>query len=504
MRVLSHLRAAVLVASLVAIAATTPAGDGAPSPAPDAEVAEATRRSRELCGAADFAAAAELLKETSKRLGASAALTCEEGRVYYLRARHEDANGTDGMLVEALYADATIRAKRALELDPDHAEAVLLLADALDAGGDGEGALAALTAWTVRRPKDAGVRIALGDRLFAARDWSAADLQYTKALEIAPENGVARLNQTVARQWLRVPLATLEKGYLEAVRLLPDQDRPIALLLGLHPRDRAKRLELLDQIVAANPKAVWARVWIAHVCRNEEPVDTKRALAVLREAEAIAPGNADVHFHVAQMIEDAGDLAATVLEYTLAVENGAPGAMATASDALDRLLHTAPGNAEIPLADRERAYDAVCAKNPAVGRYGNNAGFWFRDVGRDYEKSLKYYLASVKAAPDDQDFLNDTALIYLFHLPDRKEACLPMFEKVLRLVERDGQPPVRGYWDALENLCKYWFEKGEFRKTIEYADKRKSPKATLNGRPYPSFVAMQWRARAERELAKAK
>lgn len=503
MRVTSLLRAAVLVAGLAAVAGAVRAGDDAP-PDAAAEIAEARRRSRELCAQAEFAAAIDVLKETSKKVGASAALTTEEGRVYLLRARHEDANGTDGMLVQALHADATIRAKRALEMDPDHADAVLLLAEALGDDGDAAGARETLTAWTARRPKDADVHLALADLLFAARDWSAADLHYTKGLDIAPEHGTARLNQTVARQWLRVPAETLEKGYLEAVRLLPDQDRPISMLLSLHPGDRPKRLALLDKVVEANPKAVWARVWIAHLLRTEEPFDTKRALTVLREAEEIAPGNADVHFHVAQMLEAADDLGATVLEYTLAVEDGAPGAMANASDALDRLLHTAPGNDKIPLAARERAYDAVCAKNPAVGRYGNNAGFWFRDVGRDYEKSLKYYLASVKAAPDDQDFLNDTALIYLFHLPDRKDACLPMFEKVLRLVERDGQPPVRGYWDALENLCKYWFEAGEYAKTIECATKRKSPKATLGGRPYPSLVAAQWKARAEKELAKSK
>ena len=123
---------------------------------------------------------------------------------------------------------------------------------------------------------------------------------------------------------------------------------------------------------------------------------------------------------------------------------------------------------------------------------------------KDYEKSLKYYLSSVKAAPDDQDFINDTALIYLFHLTDRRKLCLPMFEKVLRLVESDGQPPVRGYWDALENLCRYWFEEGEYAKVIACAEKRASPKATLNGRQYPSMVAAGWKARADAELAKLK
>ena len=88
------------------------------------------------------------------------------------------------------------------------------------------------------------------------------------------------------------------------------------------------------------------------------------------------------------------------------------------------------------------------------------------------------------------------------HLTDRKELCLPMFEKVLRLVEKDGQPPIRGYWDTLENLCKYWFEHGDYKKVIAYADQRASPKAVLNGRSYPSLPAMRWKKQALAALAK--
>ena len=151
-----------------------------------------------------------------------------------------------------------------------------------------------------------------------------------------------------------------------------------------------------------------------------------------------------------------------------------------------------------------RAYDAIVAKNPDDGRYGNNAGLWYRDIGRDYEQSLRYYLASVKAEPEDQDYVNDCALIYLFHLTDRKETCLPMFEKVRALVEEDGQEPVRGYWDTLENLCKYWFERGEYAKVVECAKKRADPAARAFGNPYPSLRAAQYLNAAQKKIDDAK
>jgi tetratricopeptide (TPR) repeat protein len=497
-------RAVLVLACLAPLAlAESAAAQEKPAGAADVDVEAVRARAVELCGKMEFTTADDVLKDALKRTGPNAALTTQQGVVYLLRAQYERANNTDEMLVRALLADAMDRARRALALDAEHVNAVLLLSSAQEQDGDAESARKTLESWLAAHPKDAAVHRTLADRCFAASDWQGADLHYTRSLEAGPADGMARLNQTTARQWLGVSAPELEKGYLDAARLLPDADAPLARLSRLYPKDRAKRLELLARVVEENPRAVWARVWIAYVLRKEEPYDVPRALATLREAEKLAPQNADVHAQLAETLDESGDIAEAVAEYTLAVACAPEGTMTRQSVALDRLLHATKGAHGVTLAAREHAYDALCAKNPGEGSYGNNAGLWFRDVGKDYEKSLKYYLASVKAEPDDQDFVNDTALIYLFHLTDRRKLCLPMLEKVLRLVESDGQAPVRGYWDALENLCKYWFEEGEYEKTIECAKKRASPKAVLNGHPYPSMPAAAWRARAEAELAKS-
>lgn len=79
-----------------------------------------------------------------------------------------------------------------------------------------------------------------------------------------------------------------------------------------------------------------------------------------------------------------------------------------------------------------------------------------------------------------------------------------MFEKVVALVEEDGQEPVRGYWDTLENLCKYWFEKGAWAKVVDCAKKRADPRAELGGRPYPSLRAAMYGKEAQKKLDEAK
>lgn len=481
-----------------ACACLAAAADDAPSAAAEAKAAldAAIVKSVELAANADYSGALDAIKDVQTKYGPSCRAEEAAARVFLTHATAEAESGEDANLVRALYADAMTRAKKAVLLDPESETATIVLAQSERGYGDLDGARATLVSWIGKHPDGVVVRWEWAKWNFESRQWAEADRQFAKITELAPTDGRARLCGTIAKAAMNAPLDVLEKGYLDAARLLPEENEPLQRLADLHPKERDKKLELLGKVVADNPKAVWARVWIAYVLRKETPADPKQALATLREAAKIAPASPAVHQHLAETLEETGAASEAVVEYTLAVENCVAGNAAAVSAALDRLLHFAPGSKDVPLAVRERAYDALVAKNPESGAYGNNAGLWFRDVGRDYAKSIKYYLAAVKAQPDDQDYLNDCALIFLFHLTERRAECLPMFERVVRLVEKDGAKPMRGYWDALENLCKYWFENGDYKKVVAFADKRANPAATLDGRPYPSGAAAQWRERA--------
>lgn len=135
------------------------------------------------------------------------------------------------------------------------------------------------------------------------------------------------------------------------------------------------------------------------------------------------------------------------------------------------------------------------------GDAANNLGFFFREIA-DYEESLAWYLRAVERAPENQDILNDTGLIYLFHFPAEKAKGLPYFLKTVALVEEGDQKPERGYWDALENLTKhYWEVDRQPEKVIEYA--RMRYETTKGVAPYnTSQVAAGYAAKARRALAK--
>jgi tetratricopeptide (TPR) repeat protein len=486
--------------------APVPAAATPPRPEPSAEVRAARDAARAKIAAGNASEAVGDLKAAEAQLGPTADLRLEAGRAFLALAESALSRGDDGFMIKGLVADAHLRWKQATALDPRVPGAAVLRARIYRFEENPAAAKATLAESLAASPDDAAAHALLGEMATAAREWEEADLHWTKAAVLDPKDGVARFQATLAKQWLRVPAAQLEEGYLTAARLLPNDAEPVRLLMAIQPEDRTKRLAVLQKVIDGSAGAVWARIWMAHVVRTEGTPDPKRAIEILKEAERAAPTQPAVHFNLGLAREETGEQGEAVRSYLACVENSREGQCAQASDALDRLLHDPASGAgkDLPLSLRYRCYDAVLAKNPAEGRYGNNAGLWCRDVGRDYERSLRCYLAAVRAAPDDQDYLNDCALIWLFHLTEKKDESLPMFEKVVALVEEEGQEPQRGYWDALENLCKYWFEQGAWEKVVAFAKKRADPKAAVGGRPYPSLRAAAYGGQAQKKLDEAK
>lgn len=136
------------------------------------------------------------------------------------------------------------------------------------------------------------------------------------------------------------------------------------------------------------------------------------------------------------------------------------------------------------------------------GGPANFLGLYHRDVTRNYAESLKWYLRAVEKEPLNQNYLNDCALIYLFHFKDQAAKGLPMLLKAVSIVQDDGYQPDTGYWDALENLSKYYWEiERDPQKVVRYA--RMRYEATNGVEPYnQSPQAMRYGKLAEAELEK--
>ncbi len=490
---------------------TAQPGSAAPAPrdavpaAPllDAAHARALAAARELRGAGRRLEAAAALRDAEREHGESAVLRLEAAWCFFDEAAAAFAADGDPFYVKSSLADAHARVDQAARLAPDLPGSATLLAKILRYEEDPERARTVLTEHLARFPGDAAAHRELGDMCYVAQDWEGADTHLTRAAELDPADGRSRLHATTARQWLRAyPARVLHDGYRMAALLLPEEDEPLRRLAGTHPGDKAAQVRAFDEVIRDRPDAVWARIWKAYVLRQEPQPDARAALVEIEAARKLAPSHPGVLANLAEVLCELDRFGDAVAAYTDVVAAAEPGTVADASNALEALLHRDARAQQLAAAVRDRAYDALVRANPSDGRFGNNAGLWYRDVGRDYEKSLRYYQAALAAAPDDLDYVNDTAVIYLFHLRDRKDAALPMFLRVREDVETHGRAVCRGYWDALENLCKYWYEAGEYEKVLECAKLRANPSAEVDGRPYPSRVAEQYGAQALKKLGR--
>ncbi len=277
---------------------------------------------------------------------------------------------------------------------------------------------------------------------------------FTKGNDLAGPNAEILYARGLALEWQRKKAEAVE-SYFEAVAADPDYELVWTRLYQLK-QDPDEVLPLALKF----PKSPTAAMWASYYLKGKNKT--------LEALKAVLPTLKDHGEHSGAFNQ------ASSVAWALRTTD-----LRTAIDAFEQLHEFNPFSA-----------------NPA-----NNLGLIHRDITCQYKDSLKWYLAAAERAPESQDILNDTALIYLFHFKgaDQKK-CLPMLEKVLSIVDEDGMAPERGYWDALENLCKYYWEVDRKPKlVIKYADMRY--KTTLGVEPYnTSRNAMHYKSLAEKAL----
>jgi len=276
------------------------------------------------------------------------------------------------------------------------------------------------------------------------------------------------------------------------------------LLLGLGEKEKA--VESLKRSVRADPG--FERSWNQLRTKvDEEAVLVPLAIEVLDSHPASAPAARWAGFHTLRREPLEREKPWTHFELTiryvlpaLEVHGDDEELYKLAFKAAQALIGSSPRkapNAKVAVDAFRRIHRAYAWEGDA----GNNLGFYYREV-RKYRESLRWYLLAVERAPSNQDILNDTGLMYLFHFPKEKEKGLPYFLLTVALVAEGDQRPDRGYWDALENLCKhYWEVDRQPKKVVEYARLRYL--VTKGVKPYNmSRVSERYAEKARKALKK--
>jgi tetratricopeptide (TPR) repeat protein len=250
-------------------------------------------------------------------------------------------------------------------------------------------------------------------------------------------------------------------------------------------------------VLKEKPDHVWAHAYLAYgtATLGDEAV----ALAESRAAMKLAPQNMDVVAWHGQVLDALGKKSDAIAAWRSVLQRDPANSIAVLK-LWDFALN--PGS-PAKLDERKDIVEILAKSKAEDGVFWNSVGLMYRDVAKDYKRSLEAYLKAAELSPADQGIQNDTGLIYLYHganIGVDPKLGLPYFLRCLALVKEEGQSPEMGYRDTLQNLSLYFstVEKNP-EKCLEYASERNDPEflATLPKElAHPSAEASRAKARA--------
>jgi len=384
------------------------------------------------------------------------------GMAFAQKAKAYIGEGVSGGIVAMAFTDAVDFLKSATKAEPElYRDAFLPLAESAWYGQDLETARAAAERALAARPQDADAAMMLGRIAFSQYKGLRDDKERAKEAETAWTAARDAFTKA-AERWAAAPAksagASIQLGWLYVWKGQGDEAvKSFGPAAGLDPAavDFAQLRESLtgEQFVAAIEEALktHARMnaadatgdaslqwWLGYgrygIKRYEE------AEAAFTQAVTKAPAYMNSWYYIAlsrYFRQDYdGTIAALRTHYGLSVDDALASLRANPEEnlrTLDYLIALKAG--------RAANLDAAFLSELQVGivpdghRYWNNLGLFLRDEAeareqrqRDmspeerkqvmdlYERSYAAYLKSLELAPDDPNYLNDTALMLHYHL----------------------------------------------------------------------------------------
>jgi len=380
------------------------------------------------------------------------------GRVSFARGDRALASRQAANTIKSHFSDAEVKYKEAMALDPKDPETLWMYGWAKELQEYPKKAREAYEQSMARFPAEPGGYRRMGAMLSNEANRTdggqneKADKIRARALEIF-DKGIEKAGPDAEIYYLRgLALEWAKKqdeareSYRNAVRADPDFDKAWRRLMTLKEPD-ADLITLARETLKKDKTNGTASMWLGYLLTKQGEV--RQAMDVMLPALSVHGEHYGLWF---QSSASAG----TVFQ----------------------AQNLAAKSQSIPWFEKIHEFYEFS------GAAANNIGLYHRDITRNYKESLKWYLAAAEREPNNQDIVNDTGLIYLFHFTgaEQKKA-LPLLEKTLELVMVNEQAPIRGFWDALENLCVYYSSvEPNPKKVLEYGGMRNKPYAGVS--PY--------------------
>lgn len=401
------------------------------------------------------------------------------GRGFALKADQMAAAQADSSSIRFCFLDADKSADLAIENDPKIAGAHLLKARAALGDFKNDTAQAELRKEIEVNPKGPEAPQQLANLLFQIEEekkkaggkasFDEAIKLYKLSLECDPEN-------PVAWKWLGASYenkgdkASAALAYGEALRRVPGDAYAFQRLMetaGSQTPDALRRLVKDTGGLETPAGATLSRKLAWWLGRNGKAPEALKLLDQLIQAN---PKDQNNHVYRAEVLFTKGDPAG-------------------AAEALKTAILLGPSTAYPYDQLYKHGFDLIQARKVKEGleilewlygarpdaRVANDIALTHRDATHDFEKSLLWYQKACELSPRDVNYLNDTGVIYQYHLrqPEKAEK---FYRQVLAIGREDladklaaGTPPL-GYGDSLENLSMILIDQKKYGEALGLLD----------------------------------
>jgi tetratricopeptide (TPR) repeat protein len=301
---------------------------------------------------------------------------------------------------------------RALVLQPDLSEAVILKAQVLIRQGHKPEATALLKAATEKAPADTDLAFAYGRMLLDLNDLAGARAQYAKVVKLDPDYPGGLYSLAL----LELETHQYRSGEKHLKQLLKKQEDPNAYYyLGYAASEQGKSRDALEWYLKVDSGDYWSQAILRAAEIMAANGEIGRMREYLREMRQKNPDQAvELYLIEGQVLTDKGMDQAAYDLYAKAMEI-APGnedllySYALSAEKLNKLDVT------------ESTLRQLLTRDPDSVRTLNALGYTLADRTNRYQEALTYISKAYKQSPDDPAIIDSLGWVY-FRLGDLEKA----------------------------------------------------------------------------------
>ena len=356
-----------------------------------ANAAAALGLSQVLAGLGRYEAAGKAVDAARKANPGNAALLAAKGRACLLRVMEEEAaEEPDGDLIEGLKSDAARWASEAIKADPANIDALLLRGQLHQRDGNDDQARMFFEQAVKADPKSFDAAFALANHWYAKASadnqntdlWAKAESGFFTCWKLDPKSAVAAANLAHCKAWQKMPPKDVSNAYLRALALAPTDEKLLKNTYRWTPA--ADRPATFQKLADEAPKDVTRKRYLAYALLGAK--EFGKARDVLEGASKLDPkdpyvplSEGDVVLAEGKSLDDAIDLyveALSLFKTQGSIDN---------NEYVKLSGTVAFQNTNLSPDQREKLWAALTSFFPQRAEAANNAGLWFRDVGKDFK-----------------------------------------------------------------------------------------------------------------------